>query len=152
MTHASEPPARAATSVCHYTVPFFDTDAMGIVHHANYVRYLELARIQFLAEHDEPYETYLARDRHFAVTRCEVHYKKPARFGDVIEIICWVTRAGGASLEISYRLERGGELLVFAATEHAMVDGEGHPRRIPRERRESLRKLAEKSAQPDSSE
>ena len=142
----SKPPTGAATTVCHYTVPFFDTDAMGIVHHANYVRYLELARIQFLAEHDEPYETYLAQDRHFAVTRCEVHYKKPARFGDAIEITCWVTHSGGASLAIGYRLERAGELLVFAATEHAMVDGDGRPRRIPRERRECLRKLMGESA------
>ncbi len=143
---AWEPPAHAATSVYCYTVPFFDTDAMGVVHHANYVRYLELARIKFLAEHDEPYETYLAQDRHFAVTRCEVHYKKSARFGDVIEITCWLNRAGGASLELGYVMELDGELLVSAATEHAMVDGDGRPRRIPRERRESLRKLVGKSA------
>jgi acyl-CoA thioester hydrolase len=136
-----DPPASAATSVCRYTVPFFDTDAMGIVHHANYVQYLELARIQFLAEHDEPYERYVAMDRHFAVTRCELHYLKSARFADTIDVTCWVARSGGASLEIHYRLECGGELLVTAATEHAMVDGEGHPRRIPRERRENFRKL-----------
>ena len=138
---APDPPAHTATSVCQYTVPFFDTDAMGVVHHANYVRYLELARIQFLAEHDAPYETYVAMDRHFAVTRCELHYKKPARFADTLEVTCWVTRAGGASLEIAYRLECRGELLASATTEHAMVDGEGRPRRIPRERRENLRKL-----------
>ena len=143
---ASDPPARTATSVCRYTVPFFDTDAMGIVHHANYVRYLELARVRFLAEHDAPYETYLALDRHFAVTRCEVHYKKPARFADEIEITCWVVRVGGASLEIGYRLTCGGELLVSAETEHAMVDGRGRPRRIPRERRDSLCALVVKSA------
>jgi len=139
-------PAHAVTSVYRYTVPFFDTDAMGVVHHANYVRYLELARVKFLAEHDAPYETYPAQDRHFAVTRCEVHYKKPARFGDVIEIRCWLQRAGGASLEIGYVMECDGVLVVSAATEHAMVDGDGRPRRIPRERRESLRKLVEESA------
>ena len=142
----SDPPARAATSVYRYTVPFFDTDAMGIVHHANYVRYLELARVQLLTEHDQPYETYLAMDRHFAVTRCEVQFKKPARFADTIEITCWVIHVGGASLEIGYRLDCGGELLVSAVTEHALVDGQGRPRRIPRERRDSLRALAAESA------
>ncbi len=141
-----DPPAHTATSVCQYTVPFFDTDAMGIVHHANYVRYLELARVRLLAEHDEPYETYLAMDRHFAVTRCEVHYKKPARFADEIEINCWIVRVGGASLEIGYRLECRDELIVSAVTEHALVDGRGRPRRIPRERRDSLRALVGKNA------
>ena len=142
----SDAPARAATSVYRYVVPFFDTDAMGIVHHANYLRYLELVRTQLLAEHDVPYETYLAMDRHFAVTRCELHYKKPARFADAIDISCWVTRVGGASLEMGYRLECDGELLVSAATEHAMVDSRGRPRRIPRERRDSLRALLGESA------
>ena len=136
-----DPPPGAALSVRRYTVPFFDTDAMGIVHHANYVRYLELARVTLLGEHDVPYETYLEWDRHFAVTRCEVHYMKPARFADEIEIVSWVTRVGGASLEIGYRLECRGELLALAETEHAMVDGDGKPRRIPRERRESLASL-----------
>ena len=139
-------PAHAVTSVYRYTVPFFDTDAMGIVHHANFVRYLELARIRLLKEHDVPYETYLAMDRHFAVTRCELHYKKSARFEDEIDIWCWVIRVGGASLEIGYRLECRDELLVSAVTEHAMVDGRGRPRRIPRERLDSFRALIGKSA------
>ena len=40
-------PSGAQTSSIDYRVPFYDTDAMGIVHHANYVRYLELARVAF---------------------------------------------------------------------------------------------------------
>ena len=57
-------PERARTSRIDYRVPFYDTDAMAVVHHANYVRYLELARVRFLAEHDEPYTRYVEQGYH----------------------------------------------------------------------------------------
>ncbi len=135
------PPGTPSSRVC-YRVPFFDTDAMRIVHHANYVRYLELARVRLLEEHDQPYTRYLELDLHFAVTRCELRYLLPARFDDRLEICCWIQRAGGASVEIAYQILRGAELLVRAATEHACVDGLGRLRRLPPERRAALRRLA----------
>ena len=137
-----ELPKDVVTSTFRHRVPFFDTDAMGIVHHANYVRYLELARVHLLEEHDQPYEAYIAQDRHFAVTRCEVSYAGPARFGDELDIVVWVKRVAGASVEIAYRIECRGTLVVTAETAHAMVDSEGRPRRIPRERRQNLARLA----------
>lgn len=143
------PPPGAATSTARYRVPFYDTDAMRIVHHANYVRYLELARVRLLEEHDQPYTKYLELDLHFAVTRCELRYLRPARFDDELAITCWISRAGGASVEIQYRIERGRELLVRARTEHATVDGEGRLRRLPPERRAVFRKLAVSHSQPD---
>ena len=45
------PPGAALTCVQH-VVAFYETDAMGVVHHSNYLRFLEHARVQFLAEHD----------------------------------------------------------------------------------------------------
>ena len=47
-----QPPAGATTSTVRHRVPFYETDAMAIVHHANYVRYFELARVVWLDEHD----------------------------------------------------------------------------------------------------
>ena len=55
-----EPPAGAAASTCRHRVPFYETDAMGIVHHSNYVRYFELARVVWLDEHDVPYRQIVA--------------------------------------------------------------------------------------------
>ena len=65
-----------------------------------------------------------------------------AHVGDELDIVVWVKRVGGASVEIAYRIECRGTLVVTAETAHAMVDSEGRPRRIPRERRQNLARLA----------
>ncbi len=111
---------------------------MGIVHHSNYLRYFEQARVIWLEEHDQPYTAYMDRDLHFAVTRVEVDYKKSARFDDRIEVTTWLEYIRGASLRMAYRIIRRDELLVTGATEHATVDTEGRLRRIPRDRRTLL--------------
>lgn len=134
-----------------HRVPFYETDGMGVVHHANYVHYLEVARIQFLDDHDVPYRDYVAQDLHFAVTRLDLRYLRGAGYDDVVETTVWVEWARGASLGIGYQLRAGGELIATAVTEHAMVDSTGRPRRIPRERRANLRKLARKSSARDES-
>lgn len=141
MSRVTAPPPGAVTSRVAYRVPFHDTDAMRIVHHANFVRYLELARVRFLEEHLQPYTAFIAQGLHFAVTRCEVDFLSPARFDDALEVRCWLAWARGASLGIAYRVERAGELLATASTEHALVDDTGCPTRIPVRQREALRKL-----------
>ena len=131
-------PPDAKVAVVHHRVPFYETDAMGIVHHSNYVRYLEIGRIRWLDEHDRPYRDWVAAGYHYATTRVEVEYLRSAVYDDVLEIQTWLEEVRGASLRIAYRLERDGKLLAIAATEHALVDLEGRPRRIPREHRARL--------------
>ena len=63
----SAPDGATATTLVH-EVAFFETDAMGVVHHANYLRFFELARVRWLEEHDRPYLEYVAEDVHLAVT------------------------------------------------------------------------------------
>jgi acyl-CoA thioester hydrolase len=140
-TPAADAPRGAAASRVAHRVPFYETDAMGVVHHSNFVRYLELARIAWLAEHDRPYTEYVAQGLHFATTRVEVDYLRAVRFDDVIEVCTWADRVGGASLRMSYTLRVGSELVATAATEHAAVDPDGRVRRIPAERRAALRAL-----------
>ena len=125
-----------------YRVPFFDTDAMGIVHHANYVRSFELARIAWMDEHDRPYREYVANDRHFATTLAEIRYARSASFDDVLDVACWLEWVRGASLRMAYEIRCGGDVAVTGATEHAMVDGSGRVCRIPKERREHLKHRA----------
>lgn len=134
-------PPEAKTSTVRHRVPFFETDAMGIVHHANYVRYLELARVVWLDEHDQPYRAYVAEGLHFATTAVDLRYHRAAVFDDEIEVTTWLVWVRGASLRMAYLLRRGDELLATAATEHAMVDISGRPRRIPALRRGSLQRL-----------
>jgi acyl-CoA thioester hydrolase len=138
---AAPPPGAAATSFRH-RVAFFETDAMGIVHHANYVRWLELARVRWMDEHHRPYRAYVAEGLHFATTHVQIDYKRAATFDDEVEVTTWLEWARGASLRMAYRV-RGpdGALLAEAATEHAMVDGSGRVRRIPQAEREDLARL-----------
>ncbi|MAE96127.1 MAG: hypothetical protein CL910_15835 [Deltaproteobacteria bacterium] len=122
----------ASTSTVRHRVPFYETDAMGVVHHSNYVRYLELARIRWMEEHHRPYRSYVQEDRHFATTRVEVDYRQAARFDDELSITVWLEWIRGASLRLAYRIEREATLLTTAATEHALVDTQGRVRRIPK--------------------
>jgi acyl-CoA thioester hydrolase len=113
-----------------HRVPFYETDAMGIVHHANYVKYLELARVVYLDEHDRSYRAYMAEGLHFATTRIELDYLRPLRFDDVVEVEVWLAALRGASLRMAYALRCEGALVAAAGSEHALVDGHGRPQRL----------------------
>ena len=114
---------------------------MGIVHHANYVRFLELVRVVWMDEHDRPYREYAAEGLHFATTRVEIDYRRSASFDDHLDITTWMEWVRGVSLRMAYQIHRGDELVATAATEHAMVDLDGRPHRIPPERRKILQHL-----------
>lgn len=135
-------PRGAVFSTLRHRVAFFETDAMGIVHHANYVRYLELARILFMDEHDAPYRTYVERDLHFATTSLELRYLSSAAFDDRLEVWIWLERVRRASLRMRYEVRRGDVLVATAMTDHAMVNSSGRIRGIPKQRRENLAKIA----------
>ena len=139
---ARTPPDGATVATYRHRVAFFETDAMGIVHHANYVRHLELARIHWLDEHDQPYRVYAEQGLHYATTHMEIDYHRSTGFDDVIEISAWLDWVHGASMRIDYALRCDGACVATASTVHAMVNREGHVRRIPRERVENLRRLA----------
>jgi acyl-CoA thioester hydrolase len=129
-------------SVLRHRVAFYETDGMGIVHHANYVRYLELARIAWMDEHDRPYREYVAAGRHFSTTRVELDYLRAAVFDDMLDIATWIEWVRGASLGMRYEISRGSDVIAQATTEHAMVDAQGRPCRIPADRRENLLRAA----------
>jgi acyl-CoA thioester hydrolase len=132
------PPSGAALSQVEHRVAFYETDAMGVVHHANYLRFFELARVRWLDEHDRPYLDYVDRGIHLAVTRAELDYRRSARFDDRLQVVTWLEWVGGASLAMAYRIGRGEELVVVGRTEHAALDDAGRLRRLPREDRTRL--------------
>lgn len=142
----TSPPSGAVVSRYQHRVAFFETDAMGVVHHSNYIRHLELARIHWLDEHDQPYRVYAEQGLHYATTHVEVDYHKSTGFDDRIEIAAWLDWVRGASMRIDYELSCDGACVGTASTVHAMVDHEGRVRRIPKERAENLKRLALRTA------
>jgi acyl-CoA thioester hydrolase len=140
-TDSKIPSGAKVTSIIH-KVAFYETDAMAVVHHANYVYFLEDARTAWFEEHDRCYLQYFGAGRHFAVVRVEVEYLRPTRYYDPLNItaaLLWVRAASGCFV---YDIRRDGELMATATTEHALVDDQGRLRRIPPEWRENLVSLA----------
>lgn len=134
-------PDGANVSCLEHRVSFFETDAMKIVHHSNYIRYFELVRVVWLDEWDEPYRHYFENDIHLATTIVHAEYKMSARFDDVLQISTWLEWVRGASLRMAYSIDRGDDHLVSGWSEHASVSGEGKVRRIPKANRERLSKV-----------
>ena len=125
-----------------YRVPFYDTDAMGVVHHSNYVRYLELGRVRFLDQHDEPYARYMEKGLHVVVTRVDLRLKRATRFDETLTVTCWIERVRHASLTFGYQIHCSEELAALAHTEHAVINLQGKPVRIPEANRVRLLALA----------
>jgi acyl-CoA thioester hydrolase len=132
------PPEGAATTCIRHNVAYYETDAMGIVHHSNYVRFLELARVSFMAAHDRPYTEYVNEGFHIPVTRCLVHYLRACRFADPIDVTCWLSWTRSASLGFAYRLEVAGVLVATAESDHAITNLVGVPTRMPAHMRERV--------------
>jgi acyl-CoA thioester hydrolase len=132
------PPPGAPTSTVMHRVSFYETDAMQVVHHSNYIRYFELARVVWLDEHDQSYTDYVEQGLHFATTSVRANYHFSARFDDVLSVTTWLEWVRGASLRMAYRIGCGEQLIASGWTEHVSVSTEGKVRRIPKSNRERL--------------
>jgi acyl-CoA thioester hydrolase len=113
---------------------FEDTDAYGIVYYANYLKFMERARSDFLRAVGVDQAGELKRSGSaYAVVEVDIRYKKPARLGDDLRVISTVERVRASSVLIHQRVMRGDEQLTDARVTAAFLDGEGRPRRQPRE-------------------
>ncbi len=108
-----------------------DTDAGGVVYYANYLRYMERARTEFLAEHGIDVAENHHQGNFFVVTHVDIHYKRPARLGETIEVTTEVQEMRNASMTIKNNIIRGDSLLVEALLTFACIDADGRPRRLP---------------------
>ncbi len=110
-----------------------DTDAGGVVYYANYLRFMERARSEWLRA--AGFEQDILRDEAgvvFVVRRVEVDYLSPARFNEQIEVSVDLLELGRASLSVEQTLTRGPTRLVAARVTLACVDAERFkPVKIP---------------------
>ena len=121
-------------------VYYEDTDFSGVVYHANYLRFLERGRTEFLRDAGVDQSALFAAEAPlgFAVARIEVAFLRPARMDDLVHVETRVTEVGGASLTLHQRLLRGGDLLVDATVRVAAVS-RGRAARLPRDVAAKLR-------------
>lgn len=125
-------------------VYYEDTDAGGIVYHANYLRFAERARTELLRTHGYDHPTLnRMHGMGFAVRRCSVDYIKPARLDDALEVRTTIAKAGAASIEMDQRIFRADEHIATVTVQLACIDGKGAPKRMPAALRQSMRSFEE---------
>lgn len=115
-------------------VYYEDTDAGGVVYHANYLRFAERARTEFLrAAGIEQREMRDADGFAFVVRRCSIDFRAPAYLDDALEVVTRITGVRGAALEAVQEVVRAGETdpLVVLELVIAGVNGRGRPARLP---------------------
>jgi acyl-CoA thioester hydrolase len=114
-------------------VRFAETDAQGIAHHAVYLIWFEVARIEYLARFRGGYSELQAEGIEALTLDANVSFRAPARFDDRLFIGSRCSEVRGARFRFDYRVERGGELIAEGTTGHACADSRTlRPTRVPR--------------------
>jgi acyl-CoA thioester hydrolase len=111
---------------------FAETDAMGLVHHASYLPWMEEARVEWLRAIGHPYDDLRSQGIEFPVVEVAVRYRKPFHFDDLVDLHLVAAAVGGASFQIGYLLTTEREMRATAVTLHGVVDPGGRPIRAPR--------------------
>ncbi|MHB1845138.1 MAG: acyl-CoA thioesterase [Deltaproteobacteria bacterium] len=112
-------------------VLYGDTDQMGVVYYANYLRYFEAGRGEFLRVRGRSYRSIEEGGVTVPVVEARVRYRSPARYDDVLRIETTLAELRGASLRFSYAVVRSDQLLAEGETLHACLGPTGKPVRVP---------------------
>lgn len=111
-----------------------ETDRMGVAHHTHFFVWFELGRTELMRELGCTYKDLEERDGvFFPVVEATARYRRSARYDEEVVIFTELVSARGARVRFDYTVERtaDGATLATGFTEHASVDREGRPRRIP---------------------
>ena len=120
-------------------VYYEDTDAGGIVYYANYLRFAERARTEYLRSVSAGHQTLLAEDGiAFTVRQCSVDYMSPAFLDNPLEVHTRFLEVRGASLRVEQVVKRKMDELARLTVRLACVGGDGLPRRMPAALRSAL--------------
>jgi acyl-CoA thioester hydrolase len=124
-------------------VRYAETDQMGVVHHSNYVVWFELARTRLCATTGWHYAEIERLGTLLMVTAVEARFRRPARYGETVQVTCSLARLGSRGLTFAYEVARDGERLASGRTEHIWVDvASNRPCRTPEPLREPFARLA----------
>ena len=115
-------------------VRYPECDPMGVAHHAVYPIWFEIGRTELLRQESRiPYRDLEEQGIFFAVAKLAVHYRRPARYDDLLILRTAISGAGRATIDHAYELHRDGQLLTTATTTIVCLDRAGRPRELPAE-------------------
>lgn len=114
---------------------YYETDQMGIIHHSNYIRWFESARIWYMHEIGVDYKDMEELGVISPVLEVSCTYKSMVHFGDVVEIVPKVESYNGIKLSISYTVtdKHSGELRTIGRSSHCFLNKEGRPVSLKKE-------------------
>lgn len=120
-------------------VIFGDTDQMGVVYYANYLRYFESARADYWRQLGKSYKDLDALGIALPVIAAHCDYKRPAHYEDLLEIDVDVTEMSGVTMRFEYSVRHATKLLATGYTRHAVIrTRDGRPTPIPDSLRTSI--------------
>ncbi len=118
-------------------VYFADTDYSGVVYHARYLEFLERGRSDFLrlagVHHTELEAGAYGERLMWVVRRMEIDFRAPARIDDLLTVDTRVAQVSGARIRMEQQIRCAGTVLIDAKVEAAILNGEGKPRRFPKD-------------------
>lgn len=111
---------RPGFTLC-FRVPYYETDAMGVVHHANYLHWFEQGRTEYLRAFGLPYRFLEEQGIQSPVLGVRCQYKHPARYDDLISLLSFISRYNGIRLTMGYAAWKEDLLLCVGESDHAFI-------------------------------
>jgi acyl-CoA thioester hydrolase len=119
-------------SETRWRVNYSETDQMGVVYHARYLVWLDVARTEHLRRTGVSYAELESLGFRLAVGELRIRYRRPARYDDEVRIRCWVREARPRRVVFGYAIDLpGGDLLVTAETAMMVLDAGMGLSRLP---------------------
>lgn len=118
-------------SITDLRVRYAETDAMGIVHHAAYIVWLELGRSDLLRSLGSGYAEWERRGVHMSVSGLAMTYRAPCRYDELVRVRTRILEAGRRKVVFGYLLERDGQRLAEGTSTHLVTGSDGRARTLP---------------------
>lgn len=118
---------------------YYETDQMGIIHHANYIRWMEEARIDMLSQMGYPYRRFEEMGYISPVLHAECEYKKSVKFDDEVKIVVSLQEFGKVKFTLKYdiyNMSEDGVLSAVGTTRHCFLNKDGRPVMMNKEMKE----------------
>jgi acyl-CoA thioester hydrolase len=124
-------------------VNYSETDQMGVVYHARYLVWLDIARTEHLRLSGMSYRELETAGLRLAVSNVSIQYRQPARYDDRVRIRCWVREVASRKVDFGYAVEHAddGRLLATASTSLLALDASMTLTRLPERVRQALRAI-----------
>ena len=128
--------------VCRFElrITYADTDQMGVVYYANYLKYFEMGRTEYVRELGRTYKALEAQGVFLTVSEAYCRYRAPARYDEIVTVRTWVSRLRPTRIDFEHEvLDSAGRRLAEGKTVLACVGAAGRPMALPAELQEGLR-------------